>query len=274
MKNPLDISVIIPFKNHSDLTIPCIESLYNLPLREILLISNNSSDKELSLVYRAAKEHTNVKILIYNKEFNYQKINNWAIRQSRGKVLWLLNNDVELPAKSCSLVSTMYKKSLESSVGAVGAVLTYENGKTIQHAGIYLVPGATADHLYAGESLANVERSIKNGKYPYDTTKNLNLSAVTAASLMVERFKFNEIGGFNEAFIVAGGDVDLCLRLSDNGYRSVLIGSHRGTMIHKESRTRSLIGIPYSDFYESYRSYIKHFDVKTGDKFVQLENKT
>lgn len=268
MTNTLDLSVIIPFKDHSDLTISCFKSITSLSIKEIILVSNNSTERELKLVQDASSNYKNVKVLVHNVRFNYQEINNWAIKQSTGKVIWLLNNDVEIPSKYASLVADMYHEALKTEVGSVGVVLTYADQRTIQHAGVYLVPGGTADHLYIGKSLEIVKRGILNNKYIYDITKNLNTSAVTAASLMVERSKYNEVNGFDERFIITGGDVDLCLRLLDKGYQSVLLGSNHGTMIHKESQSRSHIGIPYSDFYYSYLTYIKHFDLMTGDKYI------
>jgi len=268
MVKKLDVSVIIPFKDHSDLTNACIESISKLNLREVLLISNNSSEAELHAVQQVANTYANTKVLIYNEKFNYQKINNWAAAQAVGKALWLLNNDVELPPDSEKLVEAMYTNALDKNTGAVGAVLTYGDKKTIQHAGVYLVPGGTADHLYIGKDLKKIENAVQQKKAQYDIVNNLDASAVTAASLMVERTKFEAIKGFNEDFIITGGDVDLCLRLSDKGYAARLVGSKFGTMIHKESQSRSHIGIPYNDFIQSYYSYIKHFDITTGDHFI------
>jgi GT2 family glycosyltransferase len=270
-KKILDLSIIVPFKDHSDLTISCLESLHAFadPIKEILLISNNSSPNELSAVKFAAKRFKNTKVLIYDHPFNFQKINNWGADQAQGSVIFFLNNDVELMACSGALLRNMYYKAQEPDVGAVGCVLLYEDNKTIQHAGVFLVPGGTADHLYIGQKLSVVESKLENKAYHYDSRKNLDVSAVTAAAVMVETAKFKAINGFNEDFIICGGDVDLCLRLNDRGHMSLLIGSNSGYMVHKESRSRSSIGIPYIDFIESYKSYVKHFDLVIGDPYLE-----
>lgn len=272
-KKTLDLSIIIPFKNHSKLTIACLRSIieYADPVKEILLVSNNSSDEELKKISSVAKQYSNTKVLVYNHPFNFQSINNWAVEQSTGKVLLLLNNDVELVTQSRTLIRAMFEKTLEPSVGAVGAVLLYEDAKTIQHAGVYLVPGGTADHLYIGMNLNKVKDRIKSGDYTYDITNNLRVSAVTAAAVMVSRSNFDSITGFNEDFIICGGDVDLCLRLEDTNKQSILIGSSQGYMIHKESRSRSSVGIPYTDFIESYKSYINHFNTADGDIYLHSQ---
>lgn len=269
----LDVSVIIPFKDKSDLTLTCLRTLcqYGEPVKEILLVSNNSSDAELKLVEDAAAAYSNARVLVYNEPFNFQKINNWAAQQATGKVLFLLNNDIEFTHASRSLLAAMYHKALEKTVGAVGAVLLYEDNVSIQHAGVYLLPGGTARHLYAGEKFSKVINPANRSTYPYDITEDLTVNAVTAAALMVEKKKFDRLHGMDESFIICTGDVDLCLRLKDGGLKSVLLGSNHGTLIHKESKSRGGSTIPYADYVGMYHTYIKHFDFKHGDEFLHWE---
>lgn len=252
------------------MTLDCLFSLqkYGGDLEEIILISNNSLEDELTAVREGASKFSNTKVLVYNYPFNYQKINNWGVDQSSGKAVLLLNNDIELTSNSKGLIEKMYQASLEPKNGAIGCVLLYEDSKSIQHAGVYLVPGGTADHLYAHKNLNTVEREIKDGKLAYDVHTDLRVSAVTAAAVVVERKKYLSIKGLNENFIICGGDVDLCLRLADKGYKTLLIGSDSGYMLHKESKSRSMIAVPYVDFVESYKIYIKHFDLQNGDPYL------
>jgi GT2 family glycosyltransferase len=269
----LDISVIIPFKDHADVTLKCVESLveFTEPIKEILLVSNNSSSSELQKIKSAIDQHANIKLLIYDRPFNYHKINNFAVRHADGGVIFFLNNDIELTNNSRGLIKSMYEKTVQSDVGAVGCVLLYGDNRTIQHGGVYLVPGGTADHLYARQKFSSIKRRTRKGDAPYDISDEIKLSAVTAAAVMVERKKLDEVGGMNESFIIGGGDVDLCLRLEDAGYSTWLIGYNHGYMLHKESMSRSHLSIPYSDFCESYKIYIKHFDIKHGDRYLHWE---
>jgi len=269
----LDITVIIPFKDHSAMTLKCLESLfrYGPPVKEILLVDNNSSPAESEIIKAATRQNANVNLLTYGHPFNYQKINNLAASQATGSVLFLLNNDIELTENTLGLMQAMFNKAMEEKTGAVGCVLLYGDNRTIQHAGVYLVPGGTADHLYAHQKFSKIKKRINSGAASYDITKDLRVTAVTAAALMVERSKFEQIHGMNENFIIGGGDVDLCLRLKEIGYTNWLLGSSKGIMVHKESISRSNLGIPYSDFCESYKSYIKHFDMKNGDPYLHWQ---
>lgn len=266
----LDLSIIIPFKNRSDMTSDCIITLfkYGETVKEVILVSNNSSENELNKIKSLAEKYPNARVLEYNHPFNFQAINNWAAKKATSRVIMLLNNDIELTPRSQGVLAKMYELAIKPDIGAVGAVLLYDDQKTIQHAGVYLIPGGTADHLYIGSSLSSVVKKISNHTLPFDITENLQVTAVTAASVMVERKKFEKIKGLNEDFIVCGGDVDLCLRLEERGYKNILLGSRSGIMIHKESKSRSLTDVPYGDFVESYKSYIKHFSIKSGDHYL------
>lgn len=261
----LDLSIVIPFKDKSGLTIACLDSLmkYGGNFKEVLLISNNSTESEVARIKSAASKYKNAVVEEYNHPFNFQAINNWGATKTSGKVILFLNNDIELTKHSIGLLEAMYKKAMEKDIGAVGCVLVYEDRKTVQHAGVYLIPGGTADHLYIGQPLNKAKKGV-----PVDISEGFELNAVTAAAVMVERDKYRVVEGMNENFIICGGDVDLCLRLRGAGFKTWLVGINFGRMIHKESKSRSMLAVPYVDFVESYKSYVKFFDLKKGDVFL------
>jgi GT2 family glycosyltransferase len=116
----------------------------------------------------------------------------------------------------------------QADIGAVGAVLLYEDGR-LQHAGVALGLGGEAGH--------------RDRKLPADHRGSLQrltavheVSAVTAACLAVERRKYLEVGGFDRAFAVAFNDIDFCLRLQARGYRNLL--TPEAVLIHAESASR------------------------------------
>ena len=266
----LDISVIIPFKDKADMTVDCITSLlkYGPSLTEILLISNNSSVDEIFKVEAFMKKNSNsrIKLLEYNHPFNYQKMNNWAVKHTLGDTIMFLNNDTELVKNSVGIIEKMYEKSQLSDVGVTGCLLLYGDEKTIQHGGVYLMPEGQADHMYITERYKRVLANIGSEKYPYDITKDIPMSAVTGAVNIVSKAKFLNAGSYDENFIIGGGDVDLCLRLNSKGYQTWFLAG--GYILHKESQSRKKISIPYSDFYWSYLSYIKGYDAEVGDPFL------
>lgn len=263
-----DISVIIPFKDKAKMTLDCVRSFFKHGphVKEIILVSNNSSPEELDTIRHAVADYENVRLLEYNHPFNYQKINNWAVKQGKGKFILFLNNDTELTVSSAGLLESMYEKAKSPKVGMVGCLLLYGDRKTIQHAGVYLRPGLHGDHIYIGSLYKHALRQAGTEKYPYDIRKSRPLTAVTGAVEIIERKKFDAVKGFNEKFIICGGDVDLCIRLNKKGYQTWYVGG--GFIVHKESQSRAFKPVPYVDFYHSYESYITGYDPERGDPFV------
>lgn len=266
----LDISVIVPFKDKAKMTLECVRTLieHSSPIKEILLISNNSSSEELDKINQGTADYPNVKLLIYNEPFNYQKMNNWAVAHSSAKFILFLNNDTEFTEKSVGLLEKMYAEAHKKDVGMVGCLLLYGDEKTIQHAGVYIRPGILGDHMYIGQLLKRVLSEAGSKKYPYDIRESRPMTAVTGAVQMIERRKFDDVGGFDERFIIAGGDVDLCIRLNRKGYQTWFIADDTKYIVHKESQSRAFKPVPYVDFYYSYKSYITGYDLDRGDPFL------
>lgn len=268
MSSVLDLSVVIAFHNHAKMTIDCVSSLqkYGPNVREILLISNNSSPDELRIVEEYSKSQPNIRVLTWDYPFNYQKEYNWGISQTSGEFILMLNNDIELTEGSIGLIESMYKKASKKKVGIVGCTLLYGNERDIQHAGIFLMPEGMADHMYVRERYQTALKQVGSEKFPYDITKDMPMTAVTGASQLVRKSSFEKIGGFDEKFIICGGDVDLCIRMNESGLQTWFVGG--GYMLHKESISRKFIPIPAEDFYNSYISYIKGYDPEIGDPFL------
>jgi GT2 family glycosyltransferase len=176
------------------------------------LIVDNQSDQPETLDYLAmigARER--VTVLRYDAPFNYSAINNWAARQTKGDILGLVNDDIEV--LSPDWLDEMASQAWRPDVGAVGAMLYFPDGR-IQHAGVILGLGGIANHAYAG---------LPRG-YPghgWRARVCQNLSAVTAACLLVRRDVFEQVGGLDEKLRVAFNDIDFCLRVKEAGYLNV-----------------------------------------------------
>lgn len=224
------VSIIIPTKNSEALVRQCIESLYRLttyPNFEVLLIDNGSDDaKDLAYFSQLAEQGT-VRLIKYPNPFNYSAINNYAVQQTTGEYLVLMNNDIEI--LSPNWLEEMVGHLARPDVGCVGAKLYYPN-ETLQHAGVVVGLGGVAGHSHK--------------HFPGDHPgyfKRLQviqeLSAVTAACLGVRKVVFEQVGGLNEKDLtVAFNDVDFCLRVKQAGYRN--IWSPYIEMVHHESISR------------------------------------
>ena len=233
IKGEPKISIIIPNKDHVKDLRRCVDSVLNESTYknyEIIIVENNSEEQSIFDYYKELEKNENVKIVTYEGTFNYSKINNFAVQSATGEYLLFLNNDTEVITAEWMENMLMYAQ--REDVAAVGAKLYYGDN-TIQHAGIVLGLGA---HRAAGHThyKAPHEHLGYMGRLCYAQ----DVSAVTAACLLVKKALFDEVGGFDESFTVAFNDVDLCMKFRELGYLNIF--TPFAEMYHYESKTRGL----------------------------------
>lgn len=233
VKEPCKVSILIPTKDHSrDLKI-CVDSIIRCTGKdtdyEIIVVDNGSKEKETFELFEHYHNFLNnkFKVLPLDIPFNYSTLNNEAARIAEGDYLVLLNNDIEILTENWLEIMLGYAQ--QEHIGAVGAKLYYKDD-TIQHAGVILGIGGVAGHshkMYDRSSYGYFGRLVLNGNY----------GAVTAACLMVEKSKFNEVSGLNEENLsVAFNDVDFCIKLLEHGYYNVCLSTVEA--YHYESKSR------------------------------------
>ena len=235
-KAPL-ASLVIPTRDSVDLLRTAVGSILDkttYPDYEILIVDNRSEKAETFRFFRQlTARHANIRVLPYDHDFNYSAINNHAVHHANGSVVGLLNNDVEII--SPGWLDEMVGHALRPEVGCVGAKLFYPNG-TVQHGGIILGIGGVAGHAHK--------------YFPHDAQGYFsrlqvqqNLSAVTAACLVVRKEIYLEVGGIEESHLrVAFNDVDFCLRVRAAGYLNVF--TPFAQLYHHESISRGLDNTP------------------------------
>lgn len=230
----LKVAIVIPTKNHGDLVRACIESIERTAgdaVYEIVLIDHESDDPASRAYFDSLGSR--VTLLRYSGPFNFAALNNWAVAQLDGSHTHYLfcNNDIEAIAPGW--LERMLELGQKPDVGIVGAKLYYPDGKTIQHAGVVVACCGVAENL--GRFRLTSDDPLDLG-YIGSLITNHEVSAVTGACLLIRRSVFEAIGGFDETIVVGYGDVDLCLRVGEKGYR-VLFCAH-AALLHHESYTR------------------------------------
>jgi GT2 family glycosyltransferase/2-polyprenyl-3-methyl-5-hydroxy-6-metoxy-1,4-benzoquinol methylase len=236
------VSIIIANKDHAADLEKCVSSIArrtNYSNYEIVIIENNSELEETFVYYEEIKKRDNVKVVVYNGEFNYSKINNFGVRHASGEYMILLNNDIEI-ISSC-WIEEMLMLCQRDDVGAVGAKLYYYDN-TIQHGGVILGIGGVAGHSHKCFPKSHPGYFLR-------LSIQQDLSAVTAACMMIKRNVFDEIEGFNSDFAVAFNDIDLCMRIRKAGY--LIAWTPFAEAYHYESKSRGLEDTP--EKYERFR---------------------
>lgn len=224
------VSLIIPIRDKVELLRGCVNSILQkteYSPYEIVIVDNGSKEtKTLDYLKELSKEQ-NIRVLRYDRPFNYSAINNFAVSRSSGSIVGLINNDIEVI--SPNWLTEMVSWAIQPDVGCVGAKLYYEDD-TIQHAGVIVGLGGVAGHSH---------KHFPREHLGYFARLKLlqNLSAVTAACLLVRKSVYEEVHGLEEKNLaVAFNDVDLCLKVRKSGY--VNVWTPYAELYHLESVTR------------------------------------
>jgi GT2 family glycosyltransferase len=229
---PDSVSIVIPTQGltsaNDSLLENCVLGLVKqvgISRIELVIVADEGYDQGVvSRVKEMLPKNFTFKLIEFNETFNFSRKCNLGASQSTGQVIVFLNDDVELV--SSDGISQLSRWSLLERVGAVGSQLQFPDG-SIQHAGITLLDvkprNSYLDQFPRVTGLGDLE-------VPHEVT------GVTGACLAITRDKFHSSGGWNEELPNSYNDVDLCLRLNNMGFQSVVLNHLK--IIHNESSSR------------------------------------
>lgn len=250
------VSIIIPTRDKVGLLKACLDSVVaktTYPRFEVIVIDNGSTDAETHAYFSAIAKRPDVRILPFNKPYNYSEINNFAVDHANGEYVCLLNNDTEVISEDW--LTELMRQAIRPDVGAVGAKLLFAD-RTIQHAGVVIGLGQAAGHAHR----------FQDDRQPgYFNQAHIarEVSAVTAACLVVQKQKFAAVGGLDAANLgIAYNDVDLCLKLGRAGWRNIYVPHAK--LYHHESKSRGNDLTP--QHVERYMAELKVLQDRWGTK--------
>lgn len=281
-------AIVIPTKNNGRLLRQAIESIQTTVEKDIydLVIVDHESDEAETRAYLASLDGI-ATILDFKGSFNFSKINNFAVKRFKQcyENILFLNNDIE--ATSAGWLESMRDKISRPDVGIVGAILLYpteiarlrlgidqkESSKKaglgdtqrIQHAGVILGIGL-AEHHMKHERFKDAYNDAITIEDNLPSLVTRSFSAVTGACLLIKSQLFSDLGGFDESLKVGFGDVDLCLRAGNLGFKVICDGE--AVLTHHESATRDSLGDldPHLDDSAEFESRYG-LDIKLADPF-------
>lgn len=252
------VSIVIPTKdkvNYLKRTIESITEQTNSPNYEIILVDNGSISASTLRYYEKLRDNPGIKIVEYKELFNYSKANNLGAEVATGDYLLFLNNDVEI--LHSDWLQELLRWAERPGIGVVGAKLLYPDD-TIQHAGVVIGMEGHASHVFWGY------REYQSGPFGAADWYR-NYSAVTGACMMMRQETFRETGGFDEKYVLAFSDIELCLRIRERGYRIVFTPFAR--LRHFEGKSRG-DHIPSNDIRVGADDFLPF--IKAGDPFYNM----
>jgi GT2 family glycosyltransferase len=229
------VSIVIPTCGQSRairgentvLVLHCLRSILatsTYPDFEVVCVADEETDPAMLEELRALGGER-LRVVAYDKPFNFSAKVNLGAAHSSGEHLLFLNDDMEVITPDWIERMVMY--SGHPGIGAVGAQLRWEDER-IQHAGVVL-EGGLPGHVYrgAGGELSGYARNVL---VPQDYL------AVTGACLMSPREVFERAGGFPVELPVNYNDIYYCLAVREQGARVVYDADT--VLYHFESSSR------------------------------------
>ena len=237
------VSIIIPIKDEGKYLQKCIQSILDkteYSNYEILIVGNQSGGRQVFGYCEEMRSNRKISVAKYDEPFNYSKINNYAASLIDSEYMVFLDNDTEVISREW--LTAMLEHVQRGEVAIAGGLLYYPNN-TIRHAGVIIGIKGVAGYSY---------RHFSGANFGYFNRAKIiqNLSAVTGDCLMTKKSIFQEVGGFDEDFTVAFGDIDLCLKVREKG--------------------SLIVYTPYAELY--YRESLRGGQVSTPENQAQFKN--
>ncbi|HEX7963731.1 MAG TPA: glycosyltransferase [Candidatus Saccharimonadales bacterium] len=219
---PPFVSAVIPVFNKVEYTMRCLESLSRQVTHhtfEVVIVDNASSDLTPQLVPAVP----GVRYIRNKKNEGFVDGCNGGVKQARGKVIILLNNDTEvLGGWMDSLVDRLVSNP---AIGLVGSKLIYPDGR-LQEAGGIIFNDAT------GHNFGKYEKA---DDFEYNYFREVDYCS--GASVAFWRKDFNKLGGFDRRYAPAYyEDTDLAMGMRHKLGKKAVYEPH-SVLVHIEGGT-------------------------------------
>jgi len=225
------VSLIVPTRDCAGLLTNCVQGLLektNYRNVEVIIVDNDSVEDETIAFLETIQTDPRVKVVKHPGPFNFSTLCNIGVGHCENEITGFINNDVTVDGPDW--LTEMVSHAVRPEVGAVGAKLLYPDS-TVQHGGIITGIYGVAGHAH---------RFFPRDDSGYGDRLQLiqNVSCVTAACMVMRRSVFQDAGGFDERNLaVVFNDLDLCLRLREQGY--LIVWTPYAELYHAESASRA-----------------------------------
>ena len=210
-----DVSIIVPVFNRCDLTAAFVRNLTESTpgaYWEALIVDDGSTDETSGFLKTLDPPFRSIRL---DENGGYARAVNRGVAATSAPTLALLNNDLVL--RTGWIEPMLRLLSDKETIGAVGNVQINRESKLVDHAGVFFDPDGMPTHAHKNR------RNPPSGPW-----KERN--AVSAACMVMKRYVFDTLGGFDEKFRNGMEDIDFCVRLRTAGYR--IFVTHESVVDH------------------------------------------
>ncbi len=257
------LSICIVSMNHSALLKNCLDSIYKYrPVKysfEIIVVDNCSSDDTRDWLNEYASDKQEL-IPIWNSEiFNFSKNNNIAIERSSGSVLLILNPDTLIHKDTLDNMIEFLLGSEDN--GAATCKLVYQDGSFQYSARKFL----KIKYILASRLNTLGYKVLTNTYNEYNMSKQTDINPkevdyILGACMFIKKDVLDEVGLFDERFVLYGEDTDLCFRIKKSGKKIYYNPCHSITHIYARTSAKGICRKEfYLQLYTTFLFYLKNY---------------
>ena len=217
------VSCIIVNYNAGKRLSACIESILQNKIRlEILVIDNASTDSSIPELIRQYGTDSRLTITKNTQNTGFSAACNQGARLAEGDYLLFLNPDCVLEEAAISELTSVFDS--EDRTGMAGPLLLNPDG-TEQAGGRRRAPTPFNALIRFSPILKRIP-GLRGKMAKMDFNQNVTpapdqpsqTDAISGACMLLSREAFTGTGGFDEGYFMHCEDLDLCMRIRQEGY--------------------------------------------------------
>lgn len=258
----MDLSIIIVNYNSSGVLGNCLRSIYASAIKidhEIIVVDNSSTDDMLK---ELKSEFPGVNLIELPENIGFAAGNNVGIAAARGGTLLLLNPDTIVEKDA---IDSLYNRlSPDRSISIIGPKILYTD-RSLQSR---FIPKKVPTLWYLFCEMFYLDKLFPRSRIfnsyfgaDFNYEKEQEVGQICGACLMIKKKVIDKTGPFDEKFFLYFDEADLCLRVSQAGFKMLYFP--KASIVHLEGASSASAGRKRVENYYRTELYFfrKHYGI-------------
>lgn len=261
--NKPDVSIILVSYNTSQLTKNCLDSIFEKTSGvnfDIWVVDNKSSDNSCEMI---KNKFPQVNLMENDKNLGFGSANNVAIKQAKGKYVFLLNTDTILINNAVKILFDYMENN--PAVGATGGNLYDSQNNNVHSYGHFQTFKAKLVKTFNLGCFCPKEKIRNADKGDNKANKLKEVDIIVGANLFIRKSVLDEVGYFDEDFFLYDEESELQFRIKKAGYKIVINPESKIYHLEGKSSKNRVISRTYK-----MESEILFYKKCYGEKYLGL----
>lgn len=229
------LSIVIVNYNGKRFLKPCLDSVARFVTvpHEVIIVDNASSDGSVDYIRENFRD---IRLVASAINTGFTGGNNVGVKEAKGNLVLLLNNDTELLGPLDAVINEM----ADPAVGVAGARLFYGDRRQQASVGYRHTPLRIVGSWLGLKGLCGRCFSLFETDSSYYEERHADVDWVSGAFLLTRKTLWDQLHGLDDTFFMYVEDVDYCERIKKLGLKVVY--QPQTQVIHYEGAGKVWIG--------------------------------